>query len=161
MLRADPQCANWGDDLEGDGGRNFPTEWRNEGTNGSFDGHSDGDGMFFRVDYRQPLRLIQVTDGTSNTFMLGEDLPGETQWCSWPYANNTTGTCAIPPNLMHASAGNILWSWENNESFRSRHPGGLHFAFADGSVRFIREDIELAVYRALATIQGGEVVEVP
>ena len=62
---------------------------------------------------------------------------------------------------MHAGAGPILWSWENNESFRSRHPGGLHFAFADGSVRFIREDIELTTYRGLATIQGGEAVEVP
>ena len=93
--------------------------------------------------------------------MLGEDLPGETQWRSWPYASNASGTCAFPPNLMHAAAGNINWSWQNNESFRSNHPGGLHFAFADGSVRFVREDIELEVYRALATIQGGEVVEGP
>ncbi len=149
--------ANWGDDLEGDGGRNFNTDWRNPGVNGSFDGHSDGDGLFYRMDYRQPIGFNQITDGLSNTFMLGEDLPGETQWCSWPYANNASGTCAIPPNLMHAAAGNINWSWQNNESFRSNHPGGLHFAFADGSVRFVREDIELEVYRALATIQGGEV----
>jgi prepilin-type processing-associated H-X9-DG protein len=40
---------------------------------------------------------------------------------------------------MHAAAGAINWSWQNNESFRSRHPGGLHFTFADGSVRCVRE----------------------
>jgi prepilin-type processing-associated H-X9-DG protein len=79
-----------------------------------------------------------VTDGLRNSFMLGEDLPGQTQRCSLPYANNTTGTCVIPPNLIHAAPGNINWSWQNNESFRSRHPGGLLFAFADGSVSLCR-----------------------
>jgi prepilin-type N-terminal cleavage/methylation domain-containing protein/prepilin-type processing-associated H-X9-DG protein len=159
--------ANWGDDLEGRGGRDFPTEWRNIGANGSFDGHSNGDGMFFRMDWLYHLRFADVTDGLANTFMIGEDLPGETQWCSWPYANNAYATCAIPPNLIRpagtqpGSSDPVYWSWENNESFRSRHPGGLQFALADGSVRFVSEDIELETYRALATRDGGEVVTVP
>jgi prepilin-type N-terminal cleavage/methylation domain-containing protein/prepilin-type processing-associated H-X9-DG protein len=154
--------ANWGDDLEGNGGPDFPTNWRNPGANGSFDGHSNGDGIFYRVDYRRHLRLSDITDGTSNTFMIGEDLPGEHQWCSWPYANNACGTCAIAPNVMRPTGPDLaLWSWENSESFRSKHPRGLHFAMADGSVRFIQEDIDLAVYRALATIQGGEEVSPP
>jgi hypothetical protein len=49
----------------------------------------------------------------------------------------------------------------NNESFRSLHHRGLHFACADGSVHFIHDTIALPVYRALATIQGGEIATVP
>lgn len=48
--------ANWGDDLEGVGPF-FNTDWRNPGTNGSFDGHARGDGMFYRMDHRRKLRL--------------------------------------------------------------------------------------------------------
>lgn len=42
--------------------------------------------------------------------------------------------------------------------FRSNHAGGGNFAFADGSVRLISDSIDLATYRALATIRGGELV---
>ena len=41
-------------------------------------------------------------------------------------------------------------------SFRSRHAAGLNFGYADGSVHFIRQDIVIAVYRAMATINSGE-----
>jgi type II secretory pathway pseudopilin PulG len=154
--------ANWGDDAAGDGGVAFPTDWANPGTNGSADGHTHGDGIFYRMDYTRVLRLTQIGDGTSNTFMIGEDVPALDWWCSWPYANNATGTCAIPPNVKRHDGSNYPPSnWENNESFRSRHPGGLQFACADASVHFISNSIDLSVYRALATINGGEAVTVP
>jgi prepilin-type N-terminal cleavage/methylation domain-containing protein/prepilin-type processing-associated H-X9-DG protein len=43
-------------------------------------------------------------------------------------------------------------------SFRSLHPGGLNFAFADGSVKFIKSTVSWPTYRALGTRAGGEVV---
>jgi prepilin-type N-terminal cleavage/methylation domain-containing protein len=43
-------------------------------------------------------------------------------------------------------------------SARSFHPGGVHSLLADGSVRWISDNIQLAVYRALSSRNGGELV---
>ena len=48
----------------------------------------------------------------------------------------------------------ILGQW----GFRSFHPGGANFAFADGSVKFIKDAVSYQAYRALGTRAGGEVV---
>ena len=40
----------------------------------------------------------------------------------------------------------------------SRHPGGVNVLLGDGSVRFVKESIDLATWRGLATIGGGEVL---
>ena len=42
-------------------------------------------------------------------------------------------------------------------SFQSTHVGGTHFLIGDGSVRFINESIDQALYQALSTIEGNEV----
>jgi prepilin-type N-terminal cleavage/methylation domain-containing protein/prepilin-type processing-associated H-X9-DG protein len=44
--------------------------------------------------------------------------------------------------------------WVSN--FRSSHPGGAYFVFADGSVHFISDSIRMNTYRGLSTIKGGE-----
>jgi len=124
---------------------------------GDQNGLADGDGLFFRGDGNKKKKLTDIRDGTSNTFMVGEDLPQFNQWCSWPYSNNAVGTCAVPPNYqmpptMAASPGN----WPTTYSFRSKHTGGVQFAYADGSVHFVRDSIDTATYRAMATIFGGE-----
>jgi len=43
-------------------------------------------------------------------------------------------------------------------AFRSLHPGGVNFAFADGSVKFIKNSVAWSTYRSLGTRAGGEVV---
>ncbi|OYW18717.1 MAG: hypothetical protein B7Z55_10110 [Planctomycetales bacterium 12-60-4] len=48
--------------------------------------------------------------------------------------------------------------WQNRNGFYSPHIGGGHFTMADGGVRFLSENIDLGLYRALATIAGGEPV---
>jgi len=42
-------------------------------------------------------------------------------------------------------------------NFRSFHPGGGFFLMADGSVHFINDSIDMPTYRALSTIQGGDI----
>jgi prepilin-type N-terminal cleavage/methylation domain-containing protein len=155
--------ANWGSDF-------FPTEsafstpYSNRGIDGSQNGLENGDGLFWRADLRKGvMRLAEVSDGTSNTFMIGEDVPEMIRWNEWAHPNGANGTCAIPPqtaiivgdpSLGAAGFGN----WPTRYSFRSRHPAGLHFAQADGSVRFISNNIATLVYRAMATRAGAETV---
>jgi len=102
-------------------------------------------------------RLSDVTDGASHTFAVGEADP---EWCWhswWFWYNASTATCAVPVNFFRRPETN-LGDWFHNYAFASRHPGGAHFTYADGHVAFVAENIDLAVYRALATIQAGETV---
>ena len=154
--------ANWGADRHPAEG-SFATPYSNPGVDGSFNGLENGDGLFWRADMRKgTMRLAEISDGTSNTYMIGEDLPEMIRWNEWAHPNGANGTCAIPPqtgNLVGdptigpAAFGN----WPTRYSFRSRHPSGLHFALADGSVRFVSNNIPLLIYRQMATRAGGEI----
>jgi hypothetical protein len=126
------------------------------------DAFTDGDGLFFRTDQYRKKNFAAVTDGLSNTFMVGEDLPDMTHWYAWAHANGASATCAIAPNARRQDGTEYgRWDWPNRYSFHSRHSGGLQFALADGTVRFITDSIDLSVYRAMATIRGGEAVSAP
>jgi prepilin-type processing-associated H-X9-DG protein len=104
-----------------------------------------------------PLCSDSIRDGTSNTFMIGEDIPSENNWSAWAYANATTATCAIPPNAFNGNPGD----WPNNYSFHSKNTNGLQFALADGHVAFITNSIALTTYRWLGSMNGGEVISLP
>jgi prepilin-type N-terminal cleavage/methylation domain-containing protein/prepilin-type processing-associated H-X9-DG protein len=128
------------------------------GTKTGEDGLDHGNGMFYRTDGNRPLKLIGITDGTSNTFMIGENLHSYNQHTGgWAYPNYVNATCAIPLNYNDGPpSGN--GNWPNRYSFHSKHQNGANFCFADGSVRFINDSIDLTTYRALSTIRGGEVI---
>ena len=55
-----------------------------------------------------------------------------------------------------AFAINQAPAFEND--IRSEHPGGGNFCVGDGTVRFVADSINIATYRAMATIRGGESV---
>jgi prepilin-type N-terminal cleavage/methylation domain-containing protein/prepilin-type processing-associated H-X9-DG protein len=144
---------------QGVSGRNWA--WGNWGgipstIDGSYNGLADGDGVFFRGDGNKKRTIASIQDGTSNTFMVGEGIPAYNRWDSWPYSNNAVGTCAIPPNYNQGVGGN--GNWPDVYSFRSGHGQGLQFAYADGSVHYVQQNINLVTYRAMCTIAGGEVL---
>jgi prepilin-type processing-associated H-X9-DG protein len=48
-----------------------------------------------------------------------------------------------------------------SEGFKSRHPGGANFAFADGSVRFLNQNIDHQTYQYLGCRNDGQAVSLP
>jgi prepilin-type N-terminal cleavage/methylation domain-containing protein/prepilin-type processing-associated H-X9-DG protein len=163
--------SNWGNDGGGSYGSvggtigGLDPRWRHgSGPTGSnFDGLDNGDGIFFRTSYKRPIALTNITDGTSNTFMVGEQVPSMNQHCDWPFFNHAQATCGIGPNAVSTSGTPYASSdWPDVFGFRSKHPGGIiNFLYADGAVRIINDTIDLNLYRALATIAGGEGVNAP
>ncbi len=154
--------------VSGGNWNNGDAQWRytplpvKPNTPANHDGLWNGNGIFYRQDTNVKLRMTSITDGTSNTLMIGEAVPDRTIWNAWPYSNGAVGSCGIGPNATNASGANYLTNdWGNNYSFHSQHPGGLNFALADGTVRWIDTSIRLQTYRDLASINGGETVTLP
>jgi prepilin-type N-terminal cleavage/methylation domain-containing protein/prepilin-type processing-associated H-X9-DG protein len=143
------------------------------------------DGVFFE-DSR--VRIQDVTDGTSTTFLLGErwhrdgefdrladeyspsfyPLAGVGRWgaAAYRYESPVDVLLGTPVRINYRvppGSGPDDWSWEVDRlaAFGSGHSGGANFAFADGSVRFVRETIPLRSLQALSTRAGEEVVEAP
>ena len=107
-----------------------------------------------------------ITDGASNTLMIGERTMGETAWIAG-LSNTRSRPCDATgfKNVQYGinfcneeSSGTTCWQYKNARPFGSRHPGGAHFAMCDASVRFISEDIDLALFQALSTRDFGEVI---
>jgi prepilin-type N-terminal cleavage/methylation domain-containing protein/prepilin-type processing-associated H-X9-DG protein len=127
----------------------------------AYDGCGAGNGIIYETN--RPLRLSDVLDGTSNTFMIGEALTGKDNQNAWCHMDNAIATCAYPPNVKNAITGQDYPpdEWWNRYAFTSNHSGGVQFAMGDGSVHFIGNDIALSVFRALGTRNGGEVTSLP
>jgi prepilin-type processing-associated H-X9-DG protein len=115
-------------------------------------------GIFFRQSFQRPVKISSVTDGTSHTFMVGEDLPDYNNHSVAFYANGDWCSCNLPlNNLISLDPGAInLQFWPDDQGFRSHHPGGAQFCLADGSVRFVSESIDNQTYRVACTRNGGE-----
>ncbi|MGE3406068.1 MAG: DUF1559 domain-containing protein [Pirellulales bacterium] len=106
-------------------------------------------GLFWRNSYQFASRWERFGDGTSNTFMIGEDVMKYNQNSVWCYANGDWATCSIPLNYKPQTLA--PYDQANSMSFRSNHMGGANFCFADGQVKFIKDTISHLVYRALST----------
>ncbi len=124
----------------------------------------DGDpepctGIFWRNSYDNPVKLKRVTDGTSNTFLVGESIVGQDLHSAAYFSDGDWATCSIQLNFTLEGDPQIYKDqWYNFRGFASRHPGGAQFVMADGSAHFIAEGIDQKIYEALATKDGGESV---
>jgi prepilin-type N-terminal cleavage/methylation domain-containing protein len=127
----------------------------------AYDGCGAGNGVIW--ENNRPLRITDILDGTTNTIMIGEALTGKDYQNAWCHMDNAIATCAYPPNVKDPKTGQDYPpdQWWNRYAFTSAHPGGVQFAMTDGSIRFIPNSIDLAVFRALGTRAAGEVVEAP
>jgi prepilin-type processing-associated H-X9-DG protein len=121
----------------------------------------NGDGVFWSSSFRSPVRLNNILDGTSNTFMIGEDVFGRIPGIghNWVHSVCSYRLTNCPPNYRQSN-GQFWQNWYDL-GFTSYHTNGVNFALCDGSVRFITDDIALGLYRALGTRMGGEVASLP
>jgi prepilin-type N-terminal cleavage/methylation domain-containing protein len=129
----------------------------------------DFNGMFSR---NSRVRVTDITDGSSNTIAIGERGAFFTQ-SPWAGAVNF-GTTRITPGaptsnssavdeaptqvLSHVAVHTINDANADSEDFFSPHTGVCLFLFGDGSVRPLHQGVQLSVLQALATRDGGEVV---
>ena len=118
-------------------------------------------------DYRtmNTATMASVTDGTSNTIIVGEGLPAEDANNEFWTATSAGAGTTIPMNWSTKLAvdgfGSTNWNSRLSyaaRGFKSRHPGGVNFLFADGSVKFLKNSINRATYAALGSRNGGEVI---
>ena len=117
--------------------------------------------------------LTGITDGTSNTIMVAEmswvSPQYGTRYRTWvrggeEYAGVVAGRPSFVvsgKNVTNAInsifTANVIVPY-NDLPFGSMHSGGMNAAFGDGSIRFLRQSLDMATYRALASKNGGEVV---
>jgi prepilin-type N-terminal cleavage/methylation domain-containing protein len=115
-----------------------------------------------------PSTFVGITDGSSNTILLCEDAGrpfyyiGGRQDASrtlndggWGHHENDYGLDGAVSKTNRSSPGNCVINCHNDNETYSFHTGGAMHAFADGSVRFIKESIAPQTYAALITAQGG------
>ena len=109
------------------------------------------------------IRVDDITDGTSNTLLLQEQIL-------------TPGSNGVIPQMLVQvmepySVGSTVWgvnaptsgvNWPYAPYYlagiSSYHPGGANVAMADGSARFLSQTINLMLLGQLGTRAGGELV---
>jgi prepilin-type N-terminal cleavage/methylation domain-containing protein len=133
-----------------------------------------------------PATFSDVLDGTSNTLLFGErfhydpvfdrklhDHPTKfsrypiSRWGTWGWTgggNGTThvfGSSRVPINYSTPESAPVSYSSVNlrMSAFGSAHTGGSSFAFADGSIHFLSDSINFALFQALSTRRGGEMLD--
>lgn len=133
--------------------------------------------------------IASILDGTSNTIAIGEAEPDlravaamgiVRENCNsnfgrkdhWPFGSDdvdTTGqgdmsehlgSTGVAMNLPPVAQGTAAYA-EYEFSFGSKHTGGANFAFCDGSVRFLDQNIDAVIYGRLGSRNGGDTVQVP
>jgi hypothetical protein len=108
----------------------------------------------------EPVKIGQISDGTSNTLLLSEKrmnigLLGQMQ------ANDNEGyTCGWNHDIMRYTAREprpdfVHASDPGDDRFGSSHAGGMNIAQADTSVRFLTYDVELDVFKRLGCRADG------
>ncbi len=132
--------------------------WSNAGGHGGF----ANSGLF---QQNISKRFAHVTDGTSNSFAIGEiswdDRGGRrTRYRLWSRGHQQNNWMAPAKNIAN-QINSDQTSVFNDMSFGSSHPGGCQFVMADASVQFVAQTIDFSIYQAVASVDQGEALQLP
>ena len=176
----------------GGNGRSF-FQGRHEGgeRNDAPRDNSVWDGVFVRTPWRwkfqgtqyelpvnvtPPVRMAQVTDGTSNTLLVGEkyvrsDLYGggsdsdDRGWSDGWDPDTMRSTCfpplgdSDPIGFAQPDSETLFGLRTDVWYFGSAHPGTFNAAFVDGSVHTINFDIDVVLFNNLGTRNDGQIID--
>jgi prepilin-type N-terminal cleavage/methylation domain-containing protein len=124
------------------------------------------------------VTMQDVQDGLSHTLFAGEmgfqlqdylyssgpnaglSRWGNTSW-PWGYPGYSIASAFAPLNTKRFGTQGPQSPASGYAAFRSDYVGGVNFVFGDRAVRFVKDSIGHANYRALATRAGGEVAPLP
>jgi len=131
------------------------------------------------ADRGKAVRIRDVTDGTTNTILVGEGsgfgtdsatgnnqfhhlvwhgwLMGTANWDGRGRAFNLT-TIMYPPNTSDIQLPGICENDGHNNGLHSTHTGGAQVVLGDGSCRFLSENIDMVTLRRLCTRDDGAVL---
>ena len=136
--------------------------------NGAFYPNEDRNGVMWQ---NSKVKFTDVTDGTSNTVVVGEcvfvDNAAGRKWAAI-WAGHTGYYCSpdatigcgvrISDNMWHLDDNSAQINGSAPQAFGSRHPGGALFGFADGSVRFFKSSAVASEIKWLANRSDGKVI---
>ena len=149
--------------------------WRSTG----FDERTQTNLGEYATGVPDPVEIAQITDGTSNTMMVGEkyvrvdfhsiSTPSDDQGFTEGWDPDVMRCPCVPP--LNDSQVNDEFTGQIGEApgmrnkweivvMGSSHPGGLNVVFADGGVHTINYDVDVFLFNALGTRSGGEAADI-
>jgi prepilin-type processing-associated H-X9-DG protein len=122
-------------------------------------------GVMTKAFQRAPTKVKDITDGTSKTFLIAE-CAGRPDLYTMGRKGDATGKLVLvgagtgwaDPDTGFTVNTEPVINRHNNGEIYAFHPGGAQLAFADGSARFLSDELETIVGIALTTRAGGEAI---
>jgi prepilin-type N-terminal cleavage/methylation domain-containing protein/prepilin-type processing-associated H-X9-DG protein len=113
-------------------------------------------GVFARGVTKYELK--DITDGTSNTIMMGETKPHYSEFGAlWTWNVPTTlFSLKLNSSFLKTAERNRTVNWMDAQGHASYHAGGAQFVMADGSVRFLSDAIDYPTYCLFGDIADGQ-----
>lgn len=125
--------------------------------------------------FQTRTRIRDITDGTSVTFAVGEREMATPEAGKDPHGAiwiRNVGVLEAPGSSLGGLSTNcnaisvtgvtnpaLVINSDRPGRFSSLHPGGAHFGIADGSVRFVSENINARTYAFLGSMADGQTTE--
>jgi prepilin-type N-terminal cleavage/methylation domain-containing protein len=108
------------------------------------------------------IGMEHVTDGTSNTFMVGErGLPETLSW-GWSICSIGSGGSGQYDSTLADATGVLTGNARGNDHIHhywSYHPGVVNFLMTDGAVNGLADDTDRLAFRYMTTRNGGEIID--